>query len=129
MDLPDRRAASFWVALDEAVVDNGCMWYVKGSHQGGLRPHRPAGVGGGALCCDGTEDEPGATPLPLAPGSAAVHAGHTLHYSRGNSTTGRQRRAYILNFRPAEMIRLERSRGMNHGLSSNVRTVRNTSAQ
>ncbi|MFF7601623.1 phytanoyl-CoA dioxygenase family protein [Streptomyces mirabilis] len=126
--LPDTRAVSIWVALDESVLDNGCMWYVRGSHETPLRPHWPAGSGGGALQCECSEDEPGATPVPLLPGSAVAHAGGTLHYSRGNLTHA-HRRAYILNFRPAEMIRLEREKGMDHGLSSNERVVRNADAQ
>lgn len=128
IDLPDKRAASFWVALDQTTLDSGCMWYVKGSHLSPLRPHWQAGTGGGALECECTEDEPGATPVPLAAGEAAVHAGGTLHYSRGNTTPDRQRRAYILNFRPAAMVALERERGMDHGLTDNTRALRNTAA-
>lgn len=41
VDLPDKRAVSIWVALDEATLDNGCMWYVYGSHLTPLRPHWP----------------------------------------------------------------------------------------
>lgn len=128
LDLPDPRAVSIWVALDESTVDNGCMWYVRDSHRSPIRPHRPAGTGGGAIECDCAEDEPGATPVPLPPGHAAAHAGGTLHYSRGNTTAG-HRRAYILNFRPAAMVELERARGMDHGLEHNERVVRNTAAQ
>ena len=29
IDLPDRRAASCWIALDDATLDNGCMWFVR----------------------------------------------------------------------------------------------------
>jgi phytanoyl-CoA hydroxylase len=129
LDLPDTRAVSIWVALDDATVDNGCMWYVQGSHLGPLRPHRPAGTGGGALECDCTEAEPGATPVPLAPGEAVAHAGGTLHYSRGNTTADQNRRAYILNYRPAAMIEVERQRGVDHGLEHNERAVRNSAAR
>lgn len=120
VDLPDKRAASIWVALDDAEVDSGCMWYVRGSHLGPLRPHRrPAGHDDdGALECDCSENEPGATPVPLVAGQAAAHAGGTLHYSRGNTTADRQRRAYILSFRPSAMIALGRDRGLDHGLRS-----------
>ncbi|MFE7244692.1 phytanoyl-CoA dioxygenase family protein [Streptomyces sp. NPDC057580] len=127
VDLPDTRAVSIWVALDQATVDNGCMWYVQGSHHTPIRPHRPAGTGGGAIECVCSENEPGATPVPLHPGHAIAHAGATLHYSRGN-TTGSHRRAYILNYRSAAMIQVERDHGMDHGLSNNQSTVRNTGA-
>ena len=41
LDLPDKRALSFWVPMEAATVDNGCMWFVPGSQEGGLLPHRP----------------------------------------------------------------------------------------
>ena len=53
IDMPDKRAVSCWVALDDVDVDNGCMWFVPTSHLLPIRPHRPAGKGGGALECDG----------------------------------------------------------------------------
>ncbi|MGW1062119.1 phytanoyl-CoA dioxygenase family protein [Micromonospora rubida] len=124
--LPDTRAASIWVALDDVFPDNGCMWYVQGSHTQTLRPHRPTSDGKN-IECDCSEDEPGATAVPLSAGEGVAHAGGTLHYSRGN-TTDLTRRAYILNYRPAEMIRLEREQGMDHGLENNERMVRNGDA-
>lgn len=126
VDMPDHRAVSIWVALDETDVDNGCMWYVQGSHLKPLRPHHPT-ADGKNIECDCSETEPGATPVPLPPGAAVAHSGTTLHYSRGN-TTDRTRRAYILNYRPAAMIQLEREQGADHGLNENVRQVRNSSA-
>lgn len=126
IDLPDTRAVSIWVALDEATVDNGCMWYIRGSHQKPIRPHRPTSDGRN-IECDCSEDEPGATAVPLSLGEGVAHAGGTLHYSRGN-ISNRTRRAWILNYRPADMIRLEREQGMDHGLENNERMVRNADA-
>jgi ectoine hydroxylase-related dioxygenase (phytanoyl-CoA dioxygenase family) len=126
LDLPDKRAASFWVALDQATRDNGCMWFVPDSHTQPMRPHRSAGPGGGAFQCDASEDEALAVELP--PGACTIHHGHTIHYTRGNSTRLR-RRALILNYRPQAMIELERARGFDHGLTVNVRQLRNTSAE
>jgi ectoine hydroxylase-related dioxygenase (phytanoyl-CoA dioxygenase family) len=128
IDMPDRRAVSGWIALDEATVDNGCMWFVPGSHRKDLRTHQPAGKGGGALQCQATEIE--GVPIPLKPGSATFHHGATLHYSRGNTTTT-HRRAYIVNFRPEAMVQYERQQGFDHGRSGNVtdRSVRNEGFQ
>lgn len=112
-ELPDKRAVSVWVAIDDATLDNGCMWYGRGTHLLPLRPHRRAGAdANAALECDATEAE--MTPVPLAAGGAALHAGRTLHYSRGN-TTSTNRRAYIMNFRPKAMIAHERAQGFDHG--------------
>ncbi|CAH1782921.1 unnamed protein product [Owenia fusiformis] len=113
-DQPDKRAASFWVALDESTVDNGCMWFVPGSHKLPMRPFRPVSEGHHVLCCDCSEEE--GAPRPLKPGSCTVHHGRTLHYSRGN-TTNTQRRAYIVNFRPADMVKFERDHKFDHGKS------------
>jgi phytanoyl-CoA hydroxylase len=121
--LPDQRAVSVWIALDDATLENGCMWFVARSHQNEMRPHRPSGKGGGALECDGSEQE--ATAVPLPAGGCTFHGGRTLHYSRGNSTADRHRRALIINFRPQAMIDLERAQGFDHGKSNNVRQVRN----
>jgi phytanoyl-CoA hydroxylase len=122
IDLPDPRAASCWIALDDTAVENGCLWFVPGSHRRALRPHRSAGAGGGALECDGSEQE--GLAVPLCAGSCTFHAGGTLHYSRGNSTQGR-RRALIVNFRPRAMVELERARGFDHGKDAPGRENRN----
>ncbi len=121
IDLPDRRAASCWIALDQATVDNGCLWFVPGSHRRPLRPHRSSAKGG-ALECDGEEAE--GVAVPLAAGSCTFHAGGTLHYSRGNATDG-HRRALIVNFRPRSMVELERARGFDHGKDAPGRENRN----
>lgn len=109
--MPDKRALSFWIAIDDATKENGCMWYAPKSH---LQPQLEKHVqlpNGGALCCQWSEEE--ALCIPIAKKSAVAHHGRTLHYSRGNSTSG-NRRAYILNFRPQAMIDLERSLGFDH---------------
>ncbi len=124
INMPDKRAFSCWLALDEATKDNGCMWYVPASHLKALRPHRFAGKEGGALVCDATEEE--GVYIELNPGSCVFHHGGTLHYSRGNSTAS-NRRAFIINLRPKAMIALERAQGFDHGRNGNAaeRKVRN----
>ncbi len=115
--LPDSRAVSCWMALDDATIDNGCMWYVPKSHLQPIRTHRFAGKDGGALICDCAENE--GIAIEIKAGSCILHDGRTLHYSRGNKTDS-HRRAYIVNFRPKAMIELERARGFDHGRSGNA---------
>lgn len=124
INMPDKRAISCWMALDFATKDNGCMWYVPGSHLQPLRAHTYAGKKGGALVCEANEDE--GVYVEIKPGSCILHHGGTIHYSRGNSTNT-QRRALITNFRPGAMIALERAQGFDHGRSGNAakRSVRN----
>ncbi len=128
IDMPDRRAVSCWLALDPATIDNGCMWYIPGSHLLPLRPHRAAGAAGGALTCDASESE--GIAIPIRPGTCVIHHGATLHYSRGNTTLS-PRRAFIINFRPEAMIELERQQGFDHGRSGNAtdRKVRNENSK
>ena len=123
VNVPDKRAASSWLALDSAVKENGCMWFIPGSHLKEVRPHRFAGRQGGALTCDASEEE--AVCIELKPGSCTFHHGRVLHYSRGNATE-RHRRAFIINFRPGEMIKMERAQGFDHGkTNAGNREVRN----
>lgn len=124
--MPDTRAASCWTALDDAIIDNGTMWYVPGSHLLPIRPHRQAGKGGGALECDAREEE--AVAVEVKAGSCIWHHGGTVHYSRGN-TTGLRRRAFINNFRPEDMIAYERQRGFDHSGDRDVRDERATEKQ
>ena len=117
IEMPDKRAVSAWMPLDEATLDNGCMWYVPGSHLEAMRKHDSTAKNG-ALVCEGSEDE--ALAVPLKPGSCVLHHGATVHYSRGNSTDS-NRRAMIVNLRPKEMIEYERKRGFDHTGENKVR--------
>lgn len=123
ISMPDTRAVSCWVALDETKKENGCMWYIPGSHLSPVRPHKPSAKGGGALMCEASEEE--GVALEISPGSCVFHHGATLHYSRGNSTATR-RRAFITNFRPEKMIRYERESGFDH---TGERKVKNEQAK
>ncbi len=106
---PFRRALTLWISLDTATVNSGCLFYAPKSHLGELRPH--TSEGGGPLHCEGKESE--CVYLELPPGSACMHAGRTLHCSRGNRTSD-QRRAYVINFRSYEAISQERAMGFDH---------------
>ena len=117
IDMPDKRAISFWMSLDEATIDNGCMWYVPKSHLKPLRKHISTAKNGALQCkCDEKE----AVHVELKPGSVVMHHGATLHYSRGN-TTNTHRRAMIVNLRPKDMIIYERERGFDHTGENKVR--------
>ena len=110
INMPDKRAASCWIALDVANRENGCMWFVPSSNHHPLRPHFQTG-NGGALQCESNENE--AVAIELKPGDCTFHHGRTIHYSRGNVSDS-HRRAFIINFRPKAMIDYERKRGFDH---------------
>jgi ectoine hydroxylase-related dioxygenase (phytanoyl-CoA dioxygenase family) len=121
IDMEDKRAATCWIALDDVFRENGCMWFVPGSHHQEIRRHSQTRLKG-ALQCEANEEE--AISVPLSAGDATFHDGRTIHYSRGNGTSFR-RRALILNFRPEKMIQFERQNGFNH---LGEREVRNKKA-
>lgn len=121
LKLPDTRALSCWVALDDANVDNGCMWYLPKSHLQPIRTHRQIN-GKGALTCEVNEAD--AVAVAVNAGDCVIHHGNTAHYSRGNSTDKR-RRAFITNYRPQSMINLERSQNYDH---TGGRSVKNNAA-
>lgn len=112
IDMPDKRSASCWIALDKVFEENGCMWFIPKSESevGYILPHKNLPNGGALYCETGTEH---AESIPLSPGGCTFHDGYTLHFSQGN-TTETQRRALILNFRPKKMIEYEREQGVDH---------------
>ena len=100
------HAVGAWMPLDDADVDNGCMWFVPGSHLGPLLPHQHLG---GDPTIHGLElidpvDTSTAVAVPLRAGGASFHHPRTLHFSRPN-TTDRRRRAYANEFQSPPLPR------------------------
>jgi phytanoyl-CoA hydroxylase len=71
-----RRGATVWIALDRADRENGCLFYVKGTHRRDL----PSVVG---LKGFGAETE-GAVAIEVEPGDATIHNSRTVHWSEAN---------------------------------------------
>ncbi len=92
------RSIHFWIPLQPATVENGCMWFMPGSHLGPLLTHRIASRrgAGGTLAVDGL-DAAAAVACPLALGGATIHHPLTLHYTGANQSND-YRRAWILHF-------------------------------
>ena len=88
-----------WCGLDAADEENGCLYYVPGSHRWGLLP-KPILAGKmddlvGVLTEEQRADfHP--VPIPLPAGYATFHHPLMVHGSYAN-TTGRQRRAFVIN--------------------------------
>ena len=94
----DARALAMWMPLQDATIENGCLWYMPGSHLGGIRVHRPIG---GDPRVHGLEtldfDQAAAIPVPMAAGSVVVHHVRCLHYAGANVTPA-PRYAYTLAY-------------------------------
>lgn len=90
------NSMSIWIPLQPATLENGCMWFVPGSHRGPIFEHRQIGddprVHGleviGANVSSGV-----ACPIPA--GGCTIHHNATLHYT-GPNRTDRPRRALIM---------------------------------
>jgi ectoine hydroxylase-related dioxygenase (phytanoyl-CoA dioxygenase family) len=94
------RSMSFWIPLQEATEENGCLWFVPGSHRLDVATHQSIGGDSrihGLEMKEGAIDVSQAVACPLLPGGATVHTNRTLHYA-GPNRTGIPRRALILGF-------------------------------
>ena len=95
-------SVSLWVPLDDATAENGCMWYVPGSHAK-LLPHeklwdpqqRKGFYYGISRLPDGMEAR--AIPAEVKAGGIAIHNGSLVHSSRPNRSE-RPRRAIASHF-------------------------------
>jgi ectoine hydroxylase-related dioxygenase (phytanoyl-CoA dioxygenase family) len=103
--VPSDQTLQFWLALDDVDETNGCMAFVPGAHRKPLLEHYVAAGDADysqrllairkpadkldlatSVCC------------PLKAGGATVHNYGTPHFTSGNTSLDRPRRAYIFNF-------------------------------
>ena len=89
----------FWFALEDATIDNGCLWAKPGGHKTSLRSRFRRKEEGGTemLLLDPEEFSlEGMIPLEVKKGTCIVLHGLLPHYSKPN-TSGRSRQAYSIH--------------------------------
>ena len=87
-----------WIALDEAVPENGCMYVIPGSHTAGPVLHFQRRDW---QMCDTDVAADHAVAVPLKPGGALLfHC--LLHHGTPPSRSARRRRAVQFHYKPAE---------------------------
>lgn len=89
----------FWFALEDANIDNGCLWAQPGGHHTTLRNWFRRAEGGGTefQTFDNTPYETeGMIPLEVKKGACIVLNGLLPHYSLPNQS-GRSRQAYSIH--------------------------------
>lgn len=83
-----------WLALDDADVDNGCLWVIPESHRHGTVSHHN-GAGPFRVGHDGPDVD--GIAVPVRRGSVLVFSSLLMHRS-GPNITDRPRRAWILQY-------------------------------
>lgn len=89
----------FWFALEDATIENGCLWAKPGGHKTSLRSRFRRKEEGGTemLTLDPEEFSlEGMIPLEVKKGTCIVLHGLLPHYSKPN-TSGRSRQAYSIH--------------------------------
>jgi len=97
---PDDEQAMLtaWIALDEARIENGCLFYSDGSHQQGKLHHvAPENEPFNLQIPAEVAEQYEMTPAAVSAGGVSFHHGLTLHQSSSN-TSSRWRRAAAIHF-------------------------------
>ncbi len=100
----DHQGISIWLALQEATIANGTMWFVPGSNRFEILEHRPIADDPRVHGLELVDPAIGAQGIaqPIPPGGCLIHHCRTLHYA-GPNTTDIDRHAYIIGFgRPGQ---------------------------
>jgi hypothetical protein len=90
----DRSLVGAWVALDDATIENGCLWVIPGSHRAGvLYPTAPHGRPDEFDPSDEAYgfDDSTAVPVELSTGDLVCFNGYLLHRSLRNRSSGTRR--------------------------------------
>ncbi len=88
----DRRAISIWIALDDATLENGCLYFIPGSHK--LTRFDKITIGRNMDGVFGIYPEfKNARPVAasMKAGSCSFHNGLTIHGANANMTSGFRR--------------------------------------
>ncbi|MEV0001524.1 phytanoyl-CoA dioxygenase family protein [Micromonospora sp. NPDC050980] len=103
----DRSLTAAWIALDDARVDNGCLWALPGSHRPGVlypeREHDDPNYDCTWEAYDFPYTQDDAVPLEVDAGDVVLFNGYLLHKSLPNTST-RMRRALVHHYMSAQSL-------------------------
>lgn len=88
---PLGRILGFWIALEDATQDNGCLWFIPGSHTNGITRRMVRAASGASTCVEFVGSEPAYDdkqfiPLPIRKGGLILIHGEVVHKSELNSS-------------------------------------------
>jgi phytanoyl-CoA hydroxylase len=104
----DRSLLGAWIAMDDATVENGCLWVIPGSHKHGIlwpqHQQRDArfDCAGEATSFPYSDDD--AIPVEVKRGSIVFFNGYLLHRSLPNYAPGGFRRSLVNHYMSAESL-------------------------
>ena len=103
-NVADNRTVSVWLALDDATVENGCMWYLPGHHHRRLEHEQlwDTSEKKGFYYAIREIDATSAVPAEVARGGLAIHHCLMPHRSLKNRTE-RPRRGLAMHFMDATL--------------------------
>ncbi|HEY1425910.1 MAG TPA: phytanoyl-CoA dioxygenase family protein, partial [Caulobacteraceae bacterium] len=104
----DRSLCGAWIALDDATIENGCMWMHPGSQGPGIlypmRPHGEARFDSADEVQDHPYEREGGVPVELKAGGVAFFNGYVLHRSLPNRAKAGFRRALVTHYMSARSL-------------------------
>ncbi len=104
----DRSLAGGWIALDDATVDNGCLWVIPGSHKPGIlwpqREHDDRRFDCAAESYQFPYTDDDAVPVEVPAGAIVFFNGYLLHRSLPNKRTVGYRRCLVNHYMSAESL-------------------------
>ncbi|NWQ60101.1 PHYD1 protein, partial [Neopipo cinnamomea] len=88
---PLGRILGFWIALEDATQENGCLWFIPGSHTNGITRRMVRAPSGASTCVEFVGSEPAYDdsqfiPLPIKKGGLILIHGEVVHKSELNSS-------------------------------------------
>jgi len=104
----DRSLCGAWIALDDATIENGCMWMHPGSQAKGvlypIHPHGDDRFDGAEEAYGHGYDREAGVPVELKAGGVAFFNGYVLHRSLPNRAASGYRRALVTHYMSAESM-------------------------
>jgi phytanoyl-CoA hydroxylase len=104
----DRSLTGVWIALDDATIENGCLWVLPGSHRRGVlypaRDQDDPRFDCTIEAYDFPYQDADSVPVEISAGTAVLFNGYLLHRSLENSGKHGYRRALANHYMSAESL-------------------------
>ena len=104
----DKSLIGVWIAIDDASIENGCLWIIPGSHKPGYMMSRVDNDSNEYADVDTIDvskyKQEEIIPVEVKNGSVVFFHGYLLHSSKRNKTTDNFRTALVNHYMSAESM-------------------------